>query len=89
MRRWIYDHEFLTAFTAIAVGVTVVCFLIFVVIRNITVHYDRAACHSFSEQANRETKFVNYTYWAWDCLTPTADGKWISAENLREFGEQP
>ena len=55
----------------------------------ISKHYDEVNCHSFAEQANRQTKFVTYSFWAWDCLTPTADGKWISTKNLREFGETP
>lgn len=55
----------------------------------ISKHYDEVNCHSFAKQANRETKFVTYSFWAWDCLTPTADGKWISTHNLREFGETP
>jgi len=50
---------------------------------------DRNQCHSFGRQSNREVKFVRYTLVSWDCLTPTADGKWISTDNLREFGEQP
>lgn len=52
-------------------------------------HYDRIACTSFGEQSSRQVRFVTYNFWAWDCLTPTADGKWISTANLREFGEQP
>ncbi len=51
-------------------------------------HYAESACSSFSEQSGRETKFVDYTYFAWDCLTPGADGKWISVEQLRDDVEQ-
>ena len=51
-------------------------------------HYGRIACESFSEQTGRQTKFVIYTTFdGGDCLTPTADGKWIPTRNLREFGE--
>jgi len=44
---------------------------------------DRQACAVFAEASNRETKFVEYTHWSWDCLTPQSDGLWISAYNLR------
>ena len=47
---------------------------------------DRNACTKFAEQSNRETKFVDYSFWYWDCLTPTKDGKWISTYNLRDTG---
>ena len=49
--------------------------------------FDHRACTAFSGASNRTTKFVEYTYWSWDCLTPTADGKWISTTLLREFAE--
>lgn len=48
-------------------------------------HYDRAACHSFQQATGRETHFVAYTYWSWDCLTPGADGKLISTSALRDL----
>jgi hypothetical protein len=47
-------------------------------------HYDKAACHTFGDRSNREVRFVTYTYWSWDCLTPTVDGKWISTSRLRD-----
>jgi hypothetical protein len=67
----------------IALGVTAFAVVALFSIRAITLHYDEAACHSFAKQSNRTTKFVSYTYWHWDCLTPTSDGKWISVDNLR------
>ena len=41
------------------------------------------ACYVFSKESGRETKFVEYTFWTRDCLTPVEGGKWISAFNLR------
>ena len=53
-------------------------------------HFGRISCETFGEQTRRETRFVIYNSWAvGDCLTPTADGKWISTSALREFGETP
>ncbi len=57
--------------------------------RTVTKHYDHISCTQFGEQSNRKVRFVTYNFWNWDCLTPTADGKWISTKNLREFGTQP
>jgi len=75
----------------IVVAVLMVAVILFGVVgftvRNITIHYDRAACGAFADKTSRETKFVSYTYWSWDCLTPSGDGKWISTANLREFGD--
>ena len=42
----------------------------------------KQACEVFERESNRETKFVEYTYWQRDCLTPQGD-VWISAYNLR------
>ena len=42
----------------------------------------KTGCEVFSKESGRETKYVEYTYWYVDCLTPQ-DGGWISAYNLR------
>ncbi len=64
----------------------IVCFLVIGLQR----HYGRVTCDSFASQTGRETKFVVYNFFATgDCLTPTADGKWIPTSNLREFGDKP
>src|SRR5690349_11061947 len=52
-------------------------------------HYDRVSCGTFAKNTGRQTKFVHYTAYSWDCLTPTKGGKWIPTKNLREFGAQP
>lgn len=48
----------------------------------------RTTCSGFSEASHRETKFVEYSYWSRDCLTPQKDGKWISTTLLRAESEQ-
>ncbi|QRY51814.1 hypothetical protein [Mycolicibacterium septicum] len=45
---------------------------------------DRSSCAAFAEASGRETKFVEYNFFEWDCLTPQSDGKWISTSMLRE-----
>lgn len=51
-------------------------------------HLDRASCNAFADNSGRETRFVRYTYWTWDCLTPQADGRWIPVDALRAQGKQ-
>lgn len=46
---------------------------------------DQTACTVFADQSGRETKFVDYNWASWDCLTPQSDGKWISTSNLRDI----
>lgn len=46
---------------------------------------DETRCAGFGVSANREVKFVSYSYWTWACLTPSGnDGKWIDTDSLRE-----
>lgn len=55
-----------------------------------TRYFGRVSCNTFAAQTGRDTKFVLYNNFdTGDCLTPTADGKWIPTSSLREFGEQP
>lgn len=71
-------------------GVILGLIALVLVVGSIPVYYvQRANCHSFGAQTVREVKWVRYTIVKWDCLTTTADGKWIPTKNLREFGEQP
>lgn len=57
-------------------------------IRAIDVNQTRKVCDRFSLESNRETKFANYTYWSYECLTPSSDGKtWISTNKLREVND--
>lgn len=52
-------------------------------------HFARVSCRNFAATTERQTKFIFYNSFSWDCLTPTANGKWIPTSNLREFGETP
>lgn len=45
---------------------------------------DAKSCALYSKQTGRQTKFVDYTHYSWDCLTPSRDGKWISTDSLVE-----
>ena len=81
---WIVDRGWATWLLIVGGAAIFVCAV--VLIANATEkHYDRAGCHSFADRTGRETRFVEYTYWSWDCLTPSEDGKWISVDNLRDF----
>lgn len=43
----------------------------------------RVSCQNFGTISNRETKYVQYTYLNYDCITPDNTGKWISVTMLR------
>jgi hypothetical protein len=51
-------------------------------IRQLIHHYDIADCRNFASQSGYETKFAQYTWWTWDCLAETDNGKWVSKDNL-------
>jgi hypothetical protein len=87
------DSYGVTGWGLVAYGVPIVVafvsLLVFGIIKGER-HFGRIACHTFSAQTHRPTKFVIYTTFdGGDCLTPTAGGKWIPTSNLREFGEAP
>lgn len=83
MYKW-YDS--LPLFLLAFVGGIVLFIVVFLLgARAVSIHYDKAGCHTYATQTGRETRFVNYTYWSWDCLVRSTDGKWISKDQLREF----
>jgi len=76
------------------VGIVVTGLVLFVSVIVLAVmipmyYVDKSRCGAFGQQTNREVKFVKFNLVTWDCLTRTADGKWISTDALREFGEKP
>lgn len=38
----------------------------------------RTACYKFEAVSGFETKYVEYTYFHYDCLAEQEDGRWIS-----------
>ena len=68
-----------------AVVIATAVFLVMGVVISIGRHYDRQSCHRFEQTTQRPTRFVIYTTFAWDCLTPSGNGKWIPTTNLRQF----
>jgi hypothetical protein len=85
--RWT-DEYGIPTLSAIVGSVLVGGVLFFVVlffsITEIARGFDHRACIAFGQTSEREVRFTEYTYVAWDCLTPTSDGKWISTTLLRE-----
>lgn len=49
-----------------------------------TRHFDRQACNAYQGQTGRETVFVEYNFFGWDCMTPAKDGKLIPTDQLWE-----
>lgn len=68
-------------------GVAIFIASVVLTVNAIAFSQDRAACTGFATNTGRVTKFVSYTYWQWDCLTPSTDGHWISIDNLREVNK--
>lgn len=65
----------------ITVGVCLFCAAIALPIRQVSHHYDKDRCRSYAKETERVTKFVDYHFWGWDCLTKTSDGLWVSTDN--------
>lgn len=55
-----------------------------VAITEVTRGFDHRTCTAFGNEADREVRFVEFTYFSWDCLTPDSNGKWISIDRLRD-----
>jgi len=60
-----------------------VVFLIFFGLNSWEKNLKRQSCLVFSKESGRQTKFVEYTRWTRDCLTPLDTGVWISTYNLQ------
>lgn len=71
--------------SAAFIGTIILMVAIFAGHRYVEHHYSKASCNAFGLTSGREVRFVDYTFWSWDCLTPASDGKWISIDNLREI----
>ena len=56
-------------------------------VRQVAHHYAQNSCRTYEVQTHRETRFADWNFWDWSCLTKTADGRWIPIGQLREFGE--
>lgn len=54
-------------------------------IRYVSHHYDTVRCDQWALATNRPTKFVDYHFWSWDCLTPDENGKWIPTDRVRDI----
>ena len=48
-------------------------------------HYSKATCDGYAAQANRQTRWVSYTFFTYECLTRIDEhGEWISTDQLRD-----
>ena len=70
----------------IALGVTGLIFLLLIVGgRQIDHHYEQNKCHGFGQATGRVVKWADYSFWNYECLTPSKDGKWVTTDQLREM----
>lgn len=70
---------------AIAVSIIMVCSLVGMGLRTAARHLDRVDCDGYgSQEQAAPTRFVDYSYWGWDCLVwSEPDGLWIPKHNYR------
>jgi hypothetical protein len=55
---------------------------IFVGVRQLDHHYAVPNCRKQSVAYQRETKFVDYNYWSYECLVKTNNGTYVNINNL-------
>jgi hypothetical protein len=51
--------------------------------RQVDHHYKQSTCPERGEVMGRPTKFVDYTFWSYDCLAQADDGTWLSVDKFR------
>jgi hypothetical protein len=54
-------------------------------VRMVDHHYQVSTCEGFGTATTRTVKFVDYSFWKYECLTPSKDGKWVTTDQLREM----
>lgn len=71
--------------TFVISGLVVIVTLCVVIGTLVGVHYGRHNCSRYQAFTGRAAKFVRYSYWSWDCLTPNPSqpGTWIPINQLR------
>lgn len=69
-------------------GLALIFAALFAAIRFPVHAYDAHVCASFAQETGRETRLADYSFFEWDCVTPGADGKWISTDALRDVVAQ-
>lgn len=58
-------------------------FLICMFLVPLTHNSSKDGCKDYAVESNFETKFVDYSYFSWDCLAKTGDGKWVPISNIQ------
>ena len=77
------DLRFGTMLLIVFAGAVVLTAALFAIIVPVVRHYDHVACNAYEEQTTRNTRFVVYHILQWDCLTPSADGRWVPIDSIR------
>lgn len=63
-------------------GILIGIVLLFVLIIGWDKNQTRISCQNFGEISKRETKYVEYTYWNYACITPDKNGQWLDTKNI-------
>lgn len=73
--------EFIVIAAVLAVCIAAVVTLL-VGVRQTAHHYDVIGCHQYATASGYQTKFVDYSYPAWDCLVQIDNGRWVPKKQL-------
>lgn len=65
-------------------GVLAMAAIIFLPIRAFQHNLDTRDCAGFSQASGYATKFVDYTFFSWDCFIQTDSGNWMPLSVVRE-----
>lgn len=76
--------DILKAFVVVLVIMSIPLGLLVIIGTSIDKSNTRKSCDVFGVISGYETKYVEYTYWNFDCLAKTENGKWLSTSSLRE-----
>jgi hypothetical protein len=90
MSRFIDRHWDGLFFASIVLAFILFFSSIFLVIRQIDRHMTVQSCKHWATTHGRPTKFAQYNWWDWECLTPNPSipGEWIGTGQLRGVNDK-
>ncbi len=82
-------RDFIEILAVPLLGSIFVIFMIFALILSFAKSQTIKTCSVFQQQSGFNTKYVEYTYFNFDCLAEQTDGKWISTDNIYFNTQKP
>lgn len=68
--------------TTIVVAVALIVGSLSLGARFVSHHYDVKRCDRWGQETGRETRFADYHFWSWQCLTRSQDGRWVPIDKV-------